>query len=470
MGDTSHSLEQRHLRRLSQQGPLLADLSQADVLVAAPTTDGNLEILSHTRPMNARTIYPVDLTGTTFEQGQRPLMSEAYETGEIRDGGLYLQTRHRWIRTLTVPICYDGKIIGVLSREFAPHIETMSGDNETHSFSTFRRFAAMIADGTFPFRVQTRRHDHPPRVGDGLMILGSDGRVRYTSPNALSVLTQVRGVEINIGQRLTDIGIDSPGLYQAYSNGLDYTDEIEIGSAVLSLYCIPMLSYGEVDSCLVLARNVTELRKRDRLLLSKDATIAEIHHRVKNSLQTVSSLLRLQSRRVESDDARAALDESARRIRTIGVVHELLSHRIDNDIAFGEILSQLATMLRESLTNPNEPIEIRLEADTVTLPGSITTPLALIASELIQNAIDHAKCDRIDVTLKVDNESITLAVADNGVGFDTTKAKDTTRLGMTIVRTLTETELRGNVNIANNTAEAVNPGAKVAIKFPIFAR
>lgn len=463
----TQSLDSRHLKRLSQQGPLLADLSQADILVAAPDNDGDLTVLSHMRAMNARTIYPVDQTGTTFTKTDRPLMFEAFETSEIRDGGLYLAQRHRWIRTLTVPVCHDGRIIGVLSREFAPHVETMSGDNETHSFSTFRRLATMIAHGTFPFRVETRRHDHPPRVGDGLMILGSDGRLRHASPNALSVLVQVNGVELNIGQRLTDIGIESAGLYQAYSNGLDYTDEIEIGSNVLSLYCVPMLNYGEVDSCLVLARNVTELRKRDRMLLGKDATIAEIHHRVKNSLQTVSSLLRLQSRRVESDDARAALDESARRIRTIGVVHELLSHRIDNDIAFGEILSQLATMLRESLTNPSEPIDIRLETDIVILAGSITTPLALISSELIQNAIDHSKGDLIAVTLKVDDNNISLTVADNGVGFAADTKKETTRLGMTIVRTLTETELRGKLRVSDNSPE---PGARVEVKFPLFAR
>ena len=73
-------------------------------------------------------------------------------------------------------------------------------------------------------------------------------------------------------------------------------------------------------------RDVSELRRRDRLLLSKDATIREIHHRVKNNLQTIASLLRLQGRRLASVEAKQAIDESVRRIRSIALVHETLAY------------------------------------------------------------------------------------------------------------------------------------------------
>ena len=102
--------------------------------------------------------------------------------------------------------------------------------------------------------------------------------------------------------------------------------EIERGDSVTVLArIVPLLTDGEVDGALVLMRDVSELRSRERLLVSMDATIREIHHRVKNNLQTVSSLLRIQGRRVGAPEAKAAIAEAERRIASIAVVHEMLS-------------------------------------------------------------------------------------------------------------------------------------------------
>ena len=103
---------------------------------------------------------------------------------------------------------------------------------------------------------------------------------------------------------------------------------VEIGDGsdtTVVLRCMPLLDSGNVTGALVLMRDVSELRRRDRLLLSKDAAIREVHHRVKNNLQTISSLLRLQSRRMPTGEPRSALEEAERRVRSIAVVHEILS-------------------------------------------------------------------------------------------------------------------------------------------------
>ena len=95
--------------------------------------------------------------------------------------------------------------------------------------------------------------------------------------------------------------------------------------------CLPLVRDHKVSGGVVLVRDISELRRRDRLLLSKDATIREIHHRVKNNLQTISSLLRLQARRLDSPEAKAAVEESVRRIRSIALVHEILSREAGDD-------------------------------------------------------------------------------------------------------------------------------------------
>jgi two-component sensor histidine kinase len=457
---------QRHLHRLAQASAMLADLSQADVLIMRSEGHG-FRIISHVRPMNARTIYPVDQVDEVLPMSTRPLLTRAFESGEVMDGGVFLPRQGRWIRTLAVPVRFEGEIVAVLAREFAPHIEIMPGDLEIHAFATFRRFAAMVASGSFPFGVETRRHDHPPRVGDGIMLFDKAGKLEYASPNALTVLRHVGASMVNLGDRLGDMGVDAPGVRQSFANRLDYTDEIEVGHRVLSTYCVPLLTKTAVTGALVLLRNITELRQRDRLLMTKDATIAEIHHRVKNSLQTASSLLQLQSRRVATDDAKAALAESARRIRTIGVVHELLSHRTDDEVQFGPILEMLTTMIRDSLVDPTHPVQFEIDCDPAILPNNLTTPLALIASELIQNAIDHADCKTVTIMLRTQPDAVVLTVADDGTGFpnldEPAPAAQSSGLGMTIVGTIAQSELGGSLTIGDN-----DPGARIEVRVPLF--
>ncbi len=451
-----------HIRRLMHASPMLADLARADVLLLRPVDDSDFEVLHHVRPINARTVYPIDQAGVRMPRADRPLAAKALETGEIFDGGVYLRHRDRWIRTLVGPVTHEGRVVAVLAREFYPAVEFMPGDLELVCFSTYRRLASMIASGSYPFGVETRVHDHPPRVGDGVMIFDRAGRLHYASPNALSVLRQVGVSGANIGQRFGDLGIDAPGISQAYANRLAYTDEIELGQAVLSTYCVPLLTREVVTGALVLVRNITELRQRDRLLMTKDATIAEIHHRVKNSLQTVSSLLQLQSRRLESVDARDALAEAARRIRSVSVVHELLSHRTDDEMRFDEILATLADMTGTSLMNPSRPVAIHVDADPIVLSNAVTTPLALVVSELLQNALQHAHASRIDVRLRADNDGIHLAVVDDGVGFESQAADESgSGLGLTIARTLVEGDLYGSISFSSP-----GPGAVIEVDVP----
>lgn len=470
-----------HLRRLVHAGSLLADLSRADIMVLTPidTEPGAsstvsaepsvspaqaFSVIAHVRPINARTLYPVDQVGEILTSERRPLVAHAWATGEITDGGVMLTPRNRWIRTLVVPVTYDDKVVAILAREFSPAIEEMPGDLELISFAMFRRLAAMISSGTFPFGVETRAHDHPPRVGDGVMLLDRAGRLEYASPNALTVMRQVGAAHVNLGQRFGDMNIDATGVHQAFANHLPYTDEIELGDAVLSTFCLPLMTRDVVTGALVLVRNITELRQRDRLLLTRDATIAEIHHRVKNSLQTVSSLLQLQSRRVQTADARVALQESVRRIRSIATVHELLSRRTDDEVRFDEILRSLTGTIRESLIDPSHPVHFTIVSAGTVLPNNLTTSLSLVASELIQNALDHADCSAVTIEVQTEPEAVVLSVHDDGSGFppDMSIPEDF-GLGLVIVRTIVESELSGEM-----TLSTTDHGGKVDIRVPLY--
>ena len=206
-------------------------------------------------------------------------------------------------------------------------------------------------------------------------------------------------------------------------------------------------------------RDVTDLRKRDRLLISKDATIREIHHRVKNNLQTISSLLRLQARRLENPEAKAAVSESVRRIRTIALVHESLSREPGDDVTFIEIVRPLLRLAEESLQSPDRPVQFSLVGDGGRIPARVATPLSVVLTELLQNAVDHGFPEgsgggRVVVSLDNDLERLQIEVVDDGrglePGFDIDAA---TGLGLSIVRTLVTTELNGQISMRPAAAE-----------------
>ena len=212
---------------------------------------------------------------------------------------------------------------------------------------------------------------------------------------------------------------------------------------------------------------MTELRRHERLLLYKDATIREIHHRVKNNLQTVASLLRLQSRRLSSDEARQALGESVRRISSIALVHETLSQDSRQRVSFDKVAGRLLDMLGTGLTDPERPVTMELAGDAGELPAEVATPLALVLSELVQNSVEHAFPDRggrIVIDLERRPASLHLTVTDDGVGVPDGWSVDAdANLGLQIATTLVESELGGTLEVARTaggggtTCEALLP-------------
>ena len=207
------------------------------------------------------------------------------------------------------------------------------------------------------------------------------------------------------------------------------------------------------------------MRRRDRELVTKDATIREIHHRVKNNLQTVSALLRLQSRRIEDPSARLALEEAVRRIASIAVVHETLSTSAEETVGFDEVLDRLVTNAMELSPRMSE-ITIVRSGHSGTLEPRIATPLALVVTELIHNALEHGLATSgnvLNIAIDRTESSCQISIEDDGEGLpEDFNVAASANLGLQIVRTLTENELQGTINL-----EPTHPGTRASVTFPI---
>jgi two-component sensor histidine kinase len=475
-----------HLHRLVAEWGMLADLCFADLLLYAPGVDGRWLVLAQVRPSTSQTLYSVDWVGTWANDSERPLLAAAGTTGTIAEGEVKVEVLEEAARMQAIPVRRNGKVIAVLTREWSTRVGRHPGELERTYLALFARFASMIAAGTFPYPEERTATQMTPRVGDGVLVLDGHLRVAYASPNAVSALHRA-GINANaVGLRLAELGFADGPARTAVDQRVPVTEEVDQTPVMTVLVrAIPLIDAAGVSGCVLLVRDVSEVRRRDRMLLSKDATIREIHHRVKNNLQTISSLLRLQGRRLAAPEAKAAIDESVRRIRTIALVHEMLSREASDDIAFIEIVRPLARMAEDGLQSPDRPVRFRVAGDGGKLPALVATPLAVVLTELFQNAVDHAfstgRPGHVVVVLENDGRVLDLQVADDGIGLPPGFSLDSaTGLGLSIVRTLVTTELAGSIEMRGLGADdaaafglaAPQPGASgtvVALRVPLDA-
>ncbi len=466
-----------HLTRLMRVWAPLADISFADLLLCVPAgaaESPGYTVVGHVRPTTSRSVYRTEMVGSEFAAGERPFLDQARTTGAIIDGGLILQRVAPRLRTLVVPVRCGGETIAVLSRDFSPDEQREPGELEMNYFFTFRRLAQMIAEGVYPFAIDETELEESPRVSDGLLLIDASARVRFASPNAVSVLSRLGVLQVE-GERLSVAGLHNRAVRLAFENYQPHVEEIERHDQTVVLRCIPLLEGGELTGAVLLVRDISELRRRDRLLLSKDATIAEIHHRVKNNLQTISSLLRLQGRRVVADEARQAINESVRRIRAIAVVHEILSQEVSSDVPFEEVMRPLVRVVEEGLSTREQPLHFSVVGDAGELRTEVATPLAVVLVELMQNAVEHGfpGTDRegavVEIRFASRPDQLDVWVTDNGVGVSSDFDIDMDAgLGLTIVRGLVGNDLGGQIDVS---ASGHTPtGTVVHLAVPLSAR
>ncbi len=460
--------EVEHLHHLVADWQLLADLNFADLLLFGSLRDREAYVvLAQVRPYPAQTLYQEDMVGHVYKARDRDRVRLAFAEERIVREGDPEWREGTPIREEAIPVRFRDRVIAVVSAEQNLATARTPSQLELSYLQAAADLEQMIADGDFPFASSEER-EVSPRVGDGFLRLDPSGVIVYASPNAVSAYRRL-GVTANlIGEHLGKLDFDETPTLDALRRGRPVEDEIEASGAWVYRRFVPLVHGGDVAGSIGIFRDVTELRHRDRMLLLKDATIREIHHRVKNNLQTVASLLRMQGRRLSSDEARSALEESVRRISSIALVHETLSEDSHERVDFDRVAGRIVQMVQEGFAAPERPMRFRVDGSAGDLQSEVATPLALIVAELIQNTVEHAARDDgtpLAVALEMARTParVRLAVADDGVGMPAGfSLEDDANLGLQIVRTLVESELGGTIEIVAN-----EPGTRVEISVPL---
>lgn len=464
------------LQDLVREGQIVADLSLADIAMWVRISDGGWMAVALFRSSTASTVFYRDIVGTRISDTWEKLVDECERRGTMVEPTepIWFDETATQVRAIPIRRESGSAPIAVLTRH-----TLVSGNPTNRQAQSFIESAeqiySMIADGDFPDPSQRELPKlGAPRASDGLIKLDHEGTVTYASPNALSVfnrlgyLTPMEGT--NLVEVVTRLGnpqelAADEMLPMVISGRVPWQADFQVGQMTTAVRGIPLRQDGDRIGAILLLRDVTDLRRQERELSSKNATIREIHHRVKNNLQTVASLLRIQSRRTKTAEVKDALAQAMRRVEAIAVVHDALASGLAQSVDFDEVAARVAPLAAEVANTGGPTIRPVIEGEFGDLPSEFATPLAIVLTELITNAVEHGLPDveggTVTVRAERRSDRLKILVIDNGRGIDLTTVG--VGLGTQIVTTLVKNELMAEIDWANGE----NGGTVVSIDIPL---
>lgn len=455
---------------------LIADVAFADLVLWLPDR-AKMIAHAHARPSAAPTLFFRDITGSNPRSDWQEIIDAAWSSGKpvIPDGALEFDGLTSRLAAFPVFEKAGKEIhgpIAVITRHTNLSEPRVPNKLQLNFLACGNELLEMVSTGDFPATQGGFQRRGAPRATDGLIRLDQSGRVLFASPNALSIFNRA-GVEGELEGRLLAETVTSvqkslttidEGLPLILTGKGAWRTDIEFENETLALRSIPVISKQKRTGAIVLCRDVTQLRESERELITKDLTIREIHHRVKNNLQTVASLLRIQSRQSKSQEVKDSLNRAMQRVSAIAVVHDVLSEGIDQEISFDAIFQRILLLIPETTAAYHTTVKTELEGSFGELATERATPLALALTEIVTNAVEHGLRDKsgtVRVVVTRDKSHITIEVVDDGSGL--AEGKVGSGLGTQIIRTLVESELRGKIAWTS----PIRGGTRVVLEIPV---
>ncbi len=446
------------IKDLVREGQLVADLAYGDIAIWVKTTDDTWIAVALFRAGTSSTVFPRDIIGSRIDQAWGQLIVECARRGQMLEPTEPIWFDEFATQVRAIPIRRRGgyEPIAVLTRH-AVVADIPNNRQATTFMESADQIFSMIAEGDFPSDAQ---RDLPklgaPRAADGFVTIDREATVRYASPNALSLFNRMGYSAPLEGTNFTDVvrSVGDPQVLAANemlpmvaSGRVPWQEDVTAKQLATAIRGIPLTEKGERVGAILLLRDVTELRRQERELSSKNATIREIHHRVKNNLQTVASLLRIQARRSKSNEAKDALNQAMRRVEAIAVVHDTLASGLAQSVDFDDVAARVSPLAAEVASVDGVTVRPTIVGSFGMLPSEFATPLAVVLTELITNAVEHGTSGRPDGTVTVvaerSDDHLHVTVSDNGPGIDSSTVGQ--GLGTQIITTLVQGELLGTI-------------------------
>jgi len=455
----------------------LADLSRGDVFLFKPGDNhGTAIVIGIAAPGTVPSVKSGLAVGDRVSMADEPTVLKALLRGAPARRRQRIRSRRQITLQDAYPIRRGARVAGVLAIE----VDLVECDRLERKSVIYRRtldrLRRLVVAGQLRGAAGlTRLNEH-----DGPMVVTSAGEIVYASAVAEQLYRKAGYTQGLWQQNLANLRTDESVFFKAVDSNSCVEQVIEEGPLTWQKRAIPIFGSGgdrfwsrvlnrieKHDPLILTVNDVTEESRKERELRIKSAMIQEIHHRVKNNLQTIASLLRLQARRTGSEEVGAMLQETINRILSIAVVHEFLARQESGDVDTREIAQQIIGEVSRSILDPEKHVRFSLDATTVCLPTQQATSVALVINELLHNAVEHAFATKnegnVTVAIRTTDDQVVLTVADDGEGLpETFSLRTDGSLGLQIVQTLVKDDLKGTFHLVR----AGERGARGIVSFP----
>ncbi len=455
---------------------LTADISRADIMLLVRHEQSAL-VVAQARPHSIASLYRNPWIGHLLPFDDHPRLAAG-----LRDGRKTAEHRHNLLEQGTpiveqvLPIFSDGgRTLAVLQIE----TNLIAWERHRRRHQSFRQAVSWLQEMALRGDLAGAQRLSPFGEWDGILYVDQELIIRYLSGIANNLYRRLSYLNDLHGKHIGDLNTKDEVLVREAFETLECQEhEVIEGSRYWTRKVAPIWSYEagrwpfaskpprtQLRGALVMVHDETEAREKAIELHVKSTMIKEVHHRVKNNLQTVASILRMQSRRSDSPDVRTQLNEAVNRVLAVAVIHEFLSHDDDQAINIRDVCQRIVTQTQRAAVMPDKEITLRVQGPAIYLPSQQATACALVANELLLNALEHAFDGRergaVTLMLADEGDQVVLEVVDDGVGLvDPAAQEPSGSLGLTIVRTLVEGDLRGNL-----VMERADPGTRVVVRF-----
>jgi two-component sensor histidine kinase len=474
--ESGSPISQEHItwfRRLIDEWAVIADLCFSDLVLWVPKDDPNIfKAVAHVRPTTGPTSLADDMVGEEISYDPESLVTQAFLSHEVIHSSENGQFADIPVGEHAVPLLVEGECVGVMGMYANRLGLRYHGELEENYIRIGIVLCNMVMRHEFPSEESGGQSSFSPRVGDGVIRVDQHGDIVFASPNArstyrhLGVLTALEGENfVSVTSSFVRQSAQQVSFPVAETlSGKAYREiEVRSGRVSAQLRFHPLIDRDGTPGLLVICRDTTELMQKEQQLITREATIREIHHRVKNSLAMVAALLRLQSRRVHSDEARKAIGDAMQRVEAIAAVHNILSHTYSHNVDFDEVADKLFTLISDSTGK----VRIIRDGSFGVLPGDVAERLSLVLTEICQNAVEHGlqyHSGEVFVTPDRQAERMVVTVFNEGEplpeGFN---LKKSTSLGLSIARTIVQ-DIGGKLKLEPGP----DGGTVATITVPVF--
>jgi two-component sensor histidine kinase len=481
------------LRNIETQMSIMADLSRADVLLYGRHEILSSTMLAHAQPHSIAQVYSKSQAGREIKltEPRQDIIRRALILGQQKEQGGYISEGAPVVKK-TYPIYYPPlPYVQNGAPDHKPRLiaalvvvtNLLEFERQRHRSKVFRRAIKTLQTMVSYGELRGAEDLSPFAEQDGIVFVDSEGIVLYASGVASNLYRKLGYKDTLVKRPLSEIETADDDLRKeavsqnkCIENESEEADRIWVRKVLpLETYTSPWFSlvkpavsprrYGVI----IALHDDTDSRRRDQEIQIKNAMIQEVHHRVKNNLQTIAGLIRMQARRTESDEARTVLTETQQRILSIAVIHEFLSNESSNIINVKEVCQKIVTQLQYGVLSAEQNIQFTVSGDKISIPPRQATACSLIMNELLQNAIEHGFAHQtqglIQINLEDTGDEAIISVVDNGRGVpDDFDVQTNQNLGLQIVRTLVQNDLKGQIEFKNS--QNTDEGMSVTITFP----